>query len=151
MTFRKAIIGRKAIMGILVLAALSAQPAFAEIGRIKRAVGIAAIQRGAARIPAGPGVQLQAGDVLVTGKDGGIGISFIDNTRFSVGPNARVSVDTFTYDRTRQTGNFVTSVNRGSLAVVSGQIAKSKRDAMRVRTPTSLLGVRGTRFIVAVP
>ena len=35
--------------------------------------------------------------------------------------------------------------------IVSGQIAKSRRDAMKVRTPTSLLGVRGTRFIVNVP
>ncbi len=38
-----------------------------------------------------------------------------------------------------------------SLAVISGQIAKSRQDAMKVRTPTSLLGVRGTRFIVEVP
>jgi len=34
---------------------------------------------------------------------------------------------------------------------VSGKIAKSGRDAMQVRTPNSLLGVRGTRFIVEVP
>jgi hypothetical protein len=34
--------------------------------------------------------------------------------------------------------------------VVSGQIAKSKKDAMRVKTPSSLLGVRGTRFVVEV-
>jgi hypothetical protein len=77
-------------------------------------------------------------------------LTFIDDTRFSVGPNSRIAVDDFNYDRTAQTGSFVTRVNRGSLAVVSGQIAKSKPDAMKVRTPTSLLGVRGTRFIVEV-
>ena len=44
----------------------------------------------------------------------------------------------------------MTRVDRGSLGVVSGNIAKSKRDAMRVRTPTSMLGVRGTRFVVEV-
>ena len=78
-------------------------------------------------------------------------LTFVDNTRFAVGPNSQVSVNEFIYDRTRQKGSFVTRVDRGSLAVVSGKIAKSGRDAMKVRTPNSLLGVRGTKFIVEVP
>ena len=94
---------------------------------------------------------LHAGDTLVTGKDGQMSLTFIDDTRFSVGPNSRISIDQFDYNRTTQAGTFVTKVNRGSLAVVSGQIAHSRQDAMKVRTPTSLLGVRGTRFIVEVP
>ena len=122
----------------------------AEIGRIKRSVGSAAIERGKAKLPTAPGVQIQPGDVLVTGKDGQISLTFIDDTRFAVGPNSRVALSRFDYDRTRQTGAFLTEVNRGSLAAVSGQIAKSGKDAMKVRTPTSLLGVRGTRFIVEV-
>ena len=108
------------------------------------------VERGAGRLPAKPGLQLSPGDRLVTGKDGRISLSFIDNTRFSVGPNSRVAVSDFTYDRTRQRGSFLTQVDRGSLAIVSGQIAKSGKDAMKVRTPNSLLGVRGTRFIVEV-
>jgi hypothetical protein len=101
-------------------------------------------------LPAAPGLQLNPGDRLVTGKDGRISLSFIDNTRFSVGPNSRILVNEFAYDRTRQQGTFLTQVDRGSLAIVSGHIAKSGRDAMKVRTPNSLLGVRGTRFIVEV-
>jgi hypothetical protein len=130
---------------------LAAQPAWAEIARIKRATGVTSIERGANRMTPAPGFQLQPGDVLVTGKDGQLSLTFIDDTRFSVGPNSRIAVDQFDYNRTTQAGAFVTRVDRGSLAVVSGQIAKSKRDAMKVRTPTSLLGVRGTRFIVEVP
>ena len=87
----------------------------------------------------------------MTGKNGQMSLSFIDNTRFAVGPNSRVSINEFVYDRTRQRGSFLTQVDRGSLAVVSGRIAKSGKDAMKVRTPNSLLGVRGTRFIVDVP
>lgn len=136
-----------ALIGIVVIA----QPAWAEIGRVKRSVGIASIERAGSALTPAVGTQLKTGDVLVTGKDGQISLTFIDNTRFSVGPNSRISVDRFDYDRKNQTGNFVTKVNRGSLAVVSGQIAHSKKDAMQVRTPTSLLGVRGTKFIVEVP
>jgi hypothetical protein len=131
-------------------ASLAITPATAEIARVKSSAGVAVIERGAARIPATAGLQLSTGDRLVTGKDGRISLSFIDNTRFSVGPNSRILVSDFAYDRTRQRGTFVTQVDRGSLAIVSGHIAKSDRDAMKVRTPNSLLGVRGTRFIVEV-
>jgi hypothetical protein len=131
--------------------ALAASAASAEIARVKSSAGIAMVQRGAASLPATTGRELQAGDYLVTGKNGRISLTFIDNTRFAVGPNSRIAVSKFEYDRTRQQGSFITQVDRGSLAVVSGKIAKSGRDAMQVRTPNSLLGVRGTRFIVEVP
>jgi hypothetical protein len=135
----------------LPVALLVATPAAAEIARIKQSSGIAAVERGAQKLKAAPGLQLLARDTLVTGKDGRMSLTFIDNTRFAVGPNSRVAVAEFEYDRTRQKGSFVTRVDRGSLAVVSGKIAKSGRDAMKVRTPNTLLGVRGTKFIVEVP
>jgi hypothetical protein len=130
---------------------LFASAASAEIARVKSTSGNAIVQRGANHIPAATGLALEAGDWLVTGKDGRLSLTFVDNTRFAVGPNSRIAVSKFEYDRTRQQGSFVTQVDRGSLAVVSGKIAKSGRDAMQVRTPNSLLGVRGTRFIVEVP
>ena len=138
------------IFPVAAIALLAVSPARAEIARIKSSAGVAAIERGAGKMPATPGMQLLANDRLVTGKNGRISLSFIDNTRFSVGPNSRISVREFVYDRTRQRGSFLTQVDRGSLAIVSGHIAKSDRDAMKVRTPNSLLGVRGTRFIVEV-
>ena len=133
------------------VALFAASPVAAEIARIKQSSGSALVERNTQRLKAAPGLQLLAGDRLVTGKDGRMSLTFIDNTRFAVGPNSRVSVSEFQYDRTRQNGSFVTKVDRGSLAIVSGRIAKSDRDAMKVRTPNSLLGVRGTKFIVAVP
>ena len=134
-----------------VAALVATWPAAAEIARIKQSSGIALVERHTQRLKAAPGLQLLPGDRLVTGKNGRMSLTFIDNTRFAVGPNSRVSVSEFQYDRTRQKGSFVTRVDRGSLAIVSGRIAKSDRDAMKVRTPNSLLGVRGTKFIVAVP
>jgi hypothetical protein len=141
------------LVKIAVLAAMlaSAAPALAEIGRVKSNVGVVSVNRGGRSLAVAPGVQLEPGDVLVTGRDGRMGVTFVDGTRFAVGPNSRVTLTNFQFDRTRQTGSFVTSVDRGSLGVVSGQIAKSRRDAMRVRTPTSMLGVRGTRFVIEVP
>jgi hypothetical protein len=139
------------LAAVLLIGIMAAQPAWADIGRVKRTIGTALVQRGATKIAASPGFQLQKGDTLVTGKDGRMALTFIDNTRFALGPNSRVSVNEYLFNRRTQRGQFITQVNRGSLAVVSGQIAKSDRDAMKVRTPTSLLGVRGTRFVISVP
>jgi len=136
---------------LVSLVTMIASPAAAEIGRIKSAIGTASVQRGSAQLPAKVGQDLLPGDWLETGKDGRISLTFIDNTRFAVGPNSRIALSKFEYDRTTQKGSFVTQVERGSLAVVSGRISKSGRDAMQMRTPTSLLGVRGTRFIIEVP
>jgi hypothetical protein len=137
-------------LGIGLAALFAASPASAEIARVKTASGAAVVERGSQKLKAAPGLQLEAHDKLVTGKDGRMSVTFIDNTRFAVAPNSNVSVSEFQYDRTRQKGTFVTQVDRGSLAVVSGKIAKSDRDAMKVRTPNTLLGVRGTKFIVDV-
>ena len=72
----------------VLLSTLSIAPAAAQIARVKQSVGAAAIERGSARLPASPGLQLVAGDRLVTGKDGRISLTFIDNTRFAIGPNS---------------------------------------------------------------
>lgn len=122
----------------------------AEIGRIKTVTGAASVVRGKVVTPAAPGVQLRVSDVLTTGGNGRIGITFVDNSRFAVGPNSRVALSQFEFDDTTHKGQSLTTVDRGTLGVVSGQIAKENKDAMRVRTPTSLLAARGTTFVVEV-
>jgi hypothetical protein len=143
----------RTLVPVIICAGLALNPLQAAdpgIGRVKLASGIAVIERGSQKLPATLGQLLFKGDTLVTGKNGRIGVTFNDNTRFAAGPNSRVSVADFSFNDTTHQGKFVTQVDRGSLAVVSGQIAKSEKDAMKVRTPTALLGVRGTRFVVQV-
>lgn len=136
---------------LIPLAALISSPAVAEIGRIKSSIGIATVQRGAAHLPATSGQDLLPGDWLETGKDGRISLTFIDNTRFAVGPDSRIGLSTFDYNPTTERGSFVTQIERGSIAVVSGRISTSGRDAMQLRTPDSVLGIRDAQVIVEVP
>ena len=140
------------LAGLLMAALLSTAAAAAtpEIGRIKSVAGVASVVRGKTVTPAAAGELLQVSDVLKTGASGRIGVTFIDNSRFAVGPNSTVALSAFEFDDTTHAGRFLTTVNRGTLAVVSGQIAHENKDAMRVRTPTSLLAARGTRFVVQV-
>lgn len=140
------------VAGLLMAACLSTAcvAAAAEIGRIKSVAGAAAVVRGKTVIPAAAGQLLQVSDVLRTGRDGRIGVTFVDNSRFAVGPSSTIALSAFEFDDTTHAGRSLTTVNRGSLAVISGQIAHENKDAMRVRTPTSLLAARGTRFVVRV-
>ena len=114
------------LFGLICAIAFTATPAFAEIGRIKSTLGAAAVQRDGTPIPAAVGQDLLAGDWLETGKDGRISLTFIDDTRFSVGPDSRIALSKFEYDQTTQKGSFIAQIERGSIAVVSGRIAKTR-------------------------
>jgi hypothetical protein len=151
---REAEMRRVVVAGLLMAALLStavAAAATAEIGRIKSVVGAASVIRGKIVTPAAAGQLLQVSDVLKTGANGRIGVTFVDNSRFAVGPNSSIALSQFEFDDTTHVGRSLTTINRGSLAIVSGQIAHENKDAMRVRTPTSVLAARGTRFVVQVP
>jgi hypothetical protein len=139
------------VAGLLIAAGLSTAAEAADIGRIKSVTGAATVVRGKTVTRAAPGEPLQTSDVIRTGGDGRVGITFIDNSRFAVGPNSAIALSQFEFNDTTHAGRSLTTVNRGSLAIVSGQIAKENKDAMRVRTPTALLAARGTRFVVQVP
>jgi hypothetical protein len=140
----------RAIALVPLLLLFAASPDAGEIGRIKASSGAANVERGTASLPASIGQPLLAGDLLVTGKDGGMSLTFVDNTRFSVGPDSRIALKKFEYDPTTQKGSFIARVEHGSIAVVSGRISKSGRDAEQIETPDSEIDVNGTRFIVVV-
>jgi hypothetical protein len=72
-----------------------------------------------------------------------------DNSLLSTGPNSILSLDRFDYDPTTNHGRFDTALQKGSLSVISGRMAKQSPDAMTVRTPSAILGVRGTEFVVS--
>jgi hypothetical protein len=137
------------ILGIAGLALL-VQPAWAGVGRVKKVSGAATVERAGAKLPMTPGFELEKGDTIVTGKGGHVGITFNDNSRFAAGPNSRINITAFEFDDTTHQGEFHTSIMRGKVAIISGAIAKSAKDAMKVQTPTALLGVRGTKFVVEV-
>lgn len=136
---------------LAVLALVAARVASAEdIGQIKVTSGAVHIQRGAERVPAVVGGRVRVSDTVVTGSDGSVGITFTDNTLLSAGPDSVLVLERYAFNSTTHDGKFDARLNRGSLAVVSGKIAKQSPDAMVIKTPSSLLGVRGTEFLVKV-
>lgn len=128
---------------------LAVEARAADIGQIKVAKGQVTIERGGQVVPAQVGVRVQEGDVVTTGPDGSVGITMGDDSLLSAGPGSVLALDRFAFDPATQRGRFDTKLNRGTLAIMSGRIAKQSPDAMTVRTPAAVLGVRGTNFVVS--
>jgi hypothetical protein len=134
----------------LLTAACLAIPAWADVGQIKVAKGQVSVDRKGQSLPGQVGMLLESADIVKTGADGSVGITMRDNSLLSAGPNSILSLDQFEFDPTTNQGRFDARLQRGTLAVVSGRIAKKTPQAMTVRTPSAVLGVRGTEFVVSV-
>jgi len=119
-----------------------------DIAQFKVTKGAVHVERSGQRLPARVGTHLQAIDTVVTGADGAAGITFVDNSLLSVGPNSVLAIERYAFNSTTHEGTFESSLRKGTLSVVSGKIAKQSPDAMKVKTPSSILAVRGTEFLV---
>ena len=124
--------------------------AHADVGQIKVSTGQVSVDRKGQSMPGRVGLVLEADDVLRTGADGSVGITMRDNSLLSAGPNSILALERFEFDPTTSEGRFDARLRRGTLAVVSGRLAKKSPQAMTVRTPSAVLGVRGTEFVVSV-
>ena len=135
----------------LVAASCLAGAAVADdIGQIKVARGTVNVERAGTTLTGTVGMRLQTADTLRTGADGSAGITMNDDSLLSAGPNSVLVLEHYALDPATSQGRFDAALNKGTLVVVSGRIAKQAPDAMTVRTPALILGVRGTTFAVNV-
>lgn len=66
----------------------------------------------------------------------------LDGSVFSVGPNARLTIDRFVYDPNRNTKTVGASVAKGAFRFMSGRAKQAAGSA--IRTPVATIGIRGT-------
>jgi hypothetical protein len=95
-------------------------------------------QSGGAKV----GDSVYLGDVVSTGSDGRVGITFTDGTAFDLSPNARMVMNEFIYDPNSKSNSSLLSLTKGTFTFVAGKIAKS--GDMKVNTPVATMGIRGT-------
>ena len=98
-----------------------------------------------------PGDGMRVAEPLHTGPDGAASILLKDGTVLTVGPNSTVDLRRFQFDSTTQEGHFALDLIKGSVRVITGLLARMNPELFKVHTPTSVVGVRGTDFIVEVP
>ena len=140
--------GLYAIVLALGLAWTSSAFAADAAGVVKTRRGDAHVERGGQRFPLDPGVGVFQGDRVLTGATGYLGITLHDDTLLTLGPNALLVLDSYVFNARTQDGNFLVTLTRGALSVVTGLIAKRSPESFVVKTRLSTMGVRGTEFIV---
>ena len=81
---------RQVIVAAAVTAAIAiAMPAWAnDVGQVKTAKGTVHVERDGKRLPASVGMPIRQADTLVTGEDGAVGVTFIDNSLLSTARTA---------------------------------------------------------------
>lgn len=108
-------------------------------------VRTASLESGAAIGQMSSGQTVFLGDDIKVGDQGRLQVMLLDETIFTLGANAVMRIDEFVYDpEDAGRSSLSTSIKQGAFRFVSGQIARSRRDAMAVTLPGATIGVRGT-------
>ena len=146
----------KTFAACILAVAAATQPAQAQ--GVSGQAGVAAAVRGDVTLVAttvqqpghvvgmamGSGDKIFLGDNIETGPDAGMQIMLLDETIFTIGPDAGMVIDEFVYDPSTSTGQVTASVVKGAFRFVSGRVAKETPQNMSVRTPVGTIGIRGT-------
>ncbi len=124
------------------------------IGKVVTATGSVTIEHAnavvvQANIPASSGLGqtkmgdvVYRGDVVQTGADGKVGITFTDGSAFNLSANARMVLNEFVYDPNGKSNATLFSLSKGTFTFIAGKVAKT--GDMKIDTPVATMGIRGT-------
>jgi tetratricopeptide (TPR) repeat protein len=82
------------------------------------------------------------GDVVSTGANGAVGITFSDGTAFNLSSNARMELNEFVYDPKGKSNSTLFNLSKGTFTFIAGKVAKT--GDMKIDTPVATMGIRGT-------
>ena len=128
---------------------LMAAPAAGHIiGHVTKLVGTATAVRNGVSVILNNGDNVEKGDVVQSGSDSTLGITFIDGTVFGLSSNARMVLNEMVYDPNGSNNSSLLSLVAGTITFVAGETAK--HGDMKVDTPVATMGIRGTAVLFAV-
>lgn len=128
--------------------ALTLTPGDDRQGTFKTVQGQITRTHGGQSGPAQVGDALWQGDRITSGPKSAAAVTLRDGTVLSIGADSTVDLAQFQFDATTHEGNVLIALAKGSLRLVTGLIAKLRPEQVKVTTPTTVIGVRGTDFIV---
>jgi hypothetical protein len=120
-----------------------------EVGNVANVQGSATVTRKGASQPLKVQDPIFKGDMLRTGANAALGITFDDETTFNLSAIASIPIDEFVYEDGGKNNSALFKIARGTIAFAANQVAKT--GDMKIETPSSVLGIRGTSGVVEVP
>lgn len=120
------------------------------VGYVKTSSGRAVALREGMERALAPGQPLFERDTIRTGPESSVGITMKDGTMLSAGPDTELVLDHYAYAPADGDLGFGARVSQGTLDFVSGMLGKLAPESVSVETPTGVIGMRGTHFVVNV-
>ncbi|MDE5440361.1 hypothetical protein GWG65_02645 [Bradyrhizobium sp. CSA207] len=118
------------------------------IGHVTKLSGSATAVRNGVSIVLNNGDNVEKGDVVSTGGDSTLGITFIDGTVFGLSSNARMVLNEMVYDPNGSSNSSLLSLVAGTITFVAGETAK--HGDMKIDTPVATMGIRGTAVLTQI-
>ncbi len=122
---------------------------FAAAGSVQFSTGDVQLRRGAVVAAAIKGTDVESGDVIVTGSAGRAQIRFSDGGLVALYPDSQFTVTRYADTGNPAQENFAVSLLQGGMRAVTGLIGKRNPQNYKVITPTAVVGIRGSAFLVA--
>jgi hypothetical protein len=119
------------------------------VGQVATLQGSATVTRNNAAAALKVSDPIFKSDVLQTGATSSLGVTFDDETTFSLSANTRIVVDEFVYEEGGKANAASFNVAVGTAAFVASLVAKT--GDMKITTSNATLGIRGTTGVVDVP
>jgi FecR protein len=120
----------------------------AHVALFKTVSGPVHVVRENASLDAAPGMTLFVSDRIISDATASAGVVFEDGTLLTVGQSTDIKVRDYVFQPKEAKYAFSVYLAKGSAIYSSGKIGKLSPESVKVDTPTSTVGVRGTRFIV---
>lgn len=135
----------KILVSSLALAGcLASAGAFAASGQFTFVTGdVRVVTTGNRTIPAARGMEVNPGDVIVTGTDGMAQLSMVDSARLSLRSGTQMKIESYAQAKDGTEGA-VLSLLRGTLRTFTGLLAPSAREKFSMRTKVATVGIRGS-------
>ena len=120
------------------------------IGQVKTLKVGALVVRGEIREVIQHGSSVFVNDVIETDSEGAVGITFVDGSVLSLGPESQFEIEEYLFAPHDEDVAFGAKIVKGTLMYLSGRIAKLAPEKIRLTTPFATIGIRGTRFLIQV-
>ncbi|WFU81907.1 VCBS domain-containing protein [Bradyrhizobium sp. CIAT3101] len=118
------------------------------IGHVTKLTGSATAVRNGVSVILNNGDNVEKGDVVSTGSDSTLGVTFIDGTVFGLSSNARMVLNEMVYDPNGSNNSSLLSLVAGTITFVAGETAK--HGDMKIDTPVATMGIRGTAVLTEI-
>jgi hypothetical protein len=129
--------------------AADAQAPEEPVGNVATVTGKASVIRNDKTTPLRVKDDIYLNDVVQTGANSALGITFVDATTFNLKANTKITIDNYVYEDGGKGNAAIFDVAKGTAAFVAAAVAKT--GDMKITTPTATLGIRGTTGLVEVP